>query len=497
METILDLANEVGFEPVKDLEGCGPVPDEEALENIRKSILIDIPVFKKQPYRSGTIVYVGGGPSMPSHLEEIRQKKEDRYFIITSNMTNDWLVDRGIIPDAVLLIDPKERVSRYVQKPQKETKFYVGTLCNEGVAKGLLEKGAYVEKILIGYGMDGERDVALHEELYPNVKDYLIGGTMSGLRIMNFAIMLGFRKIEIYGVDSCYGSEPPKFINDDDPLYQEAIASNEGAFYEDPRTKKRCAVYDPPDGGWFYAYKKKHHGALQIAKCPDGRAFWTSPVFAHQAKQFIKWYDRLEGKLEVIVHGDNLTAHLLNCHIKGIERRKKKVGEKRWSNKYKPLFHAFFLEHDHCKYPENIEKVIHDGAAALSDSLGREVTILNYDKHVLEDKVITEPHDIVFSVNTLEHFEQECIDNVLKEIKQACKYMAIFNVSLAESKELLGDGSNAHITLKAAQWWEKKLTTYFDIVEGQWKGGDYGLFICQSLNAHDNQKGEKLNGHNE
>lgn len=480
------------MKPVEDIK-ASPVPDEKVWENVRLSKDINAPLFSHKPDREGAAIYVGAGPTMPGFLEEIRAKKNEGQFIITSNMTYDWLVDRGIVADAVLIIDPKDRIAGYINKPQKETKFYVGTVCVPGVANGLLEKGADVEKLLVAYGTADEADIELQREIYgEDKKDFLTGGTMTGLRVMNFVLMLGFKAIELYGLDSCYPSMNPRTIMEGEPGYDEAIKSNAGAYYVDGATKKKFAIADDAEGGFFYAYKKKHHGSLEVVRCPDGRTFLSSPVFAHQAKQFVKWYDRFEGKLKITVHGDNLTSHALKCHLADIERRKSTIGDKKFTDGYKPIFLDFFKTHqDHVKMSDYTRTCVSNGVLALRESLGRELSVFNYDFVMFNDKEwADEKYDVVHSLNLMEHIELECVDNVLKDIQKKTKYMAIFHIGLGDSDELLSNNKDAHVTAKAGKWWLDKLGAYFTVTEGKWLGGVDGVFICQSFDAQENFEGE-------
>ena len=64
----------------------------------------------------------------------------------------------------------------------------------------------------------------------------------------------------------------------------------------------------------------------RLAETSDGRRFLTSHVLAHQAKQFVKWADRLEGKVEVVCHGDSLNSHMYKLHQ---EAKAESVGHSR------------------------------------------------------------------------------------------------------------------------------------------------------------------------
>jgi hypothetical protein len=482
MEELLNLAApKGGFEAAPDIKGT-PVPNEEVLENIRASTLIDAPLFKRKPKRNDIMVYVGAGPSMRGFIDEIRERSLNGDFIVTSNMTYDFLFSHGIVANAVLIIDPKKIVATYIKNPQKETQFYIGVVCNPEVAKGLLEKGMNIEKVFVGYGIEDESDVELQKTLYKDVEqDYLVGGTMTGLRIMNFSIMLGFKAIEYYGLDSCFGDKIPGLIFEDEPRFDEVRKKN-NMYYEDAETGKKYAIDEGDEGGFFYSFKKKHGGNIQVAKTPDGRRFLTSPVFAHQAKQFIKWYDRLEGKLKIILHGDNLTSHLLKCHLENIENKKAIVGDRKWSDKNYSFLQERFSNGNHRKVSDNIMEAISEARQSLKESIRKDPSVLDYDKSFLN--ITDGKYDIVLCINLMEYIEIECIDNVLKDIKEHNKYMIIFHISFNE------DDAIRH--QKSGEWWKELLEKYFMVVEGAWICGKYATFVCQNYDAQEYLKEEVL-----
>lgn len=490
MEELLNVAvPEGGFVPAQDVQG-GPVSNEEVLENIRKSAEIDIPLFYKRPKREDTMVYVGAGPSMKGFVDGIRERHKKGDFIVTSNLTYDFLLDNGVVADVVLIIDPKPIVATYIKNPQKETQFYIGVVCNPEVAEGLIAKGMNVEKVLVGYGIEDESDIQLQKELYgEDKKDFLVGGTMTGLRVMNFAILLGFKHMEYYGLDSCFSGDMPRLIYEDNPEFKKLKRKNK-AYYEDIQTNKKYILDEPDDGGFFYAYKKKHNGNIQVAMTPDGRRFITTPVFAHQAKQFIKWYDRLEGKLKITLHGDNLTSHLLRYHLADIEKKKATIGDKRWSDKYFPSLKEFFSRGNHVSISKQTQKILDYSKTALQESLTRELTILDYDKNFMDG--IEGKFDMVTCLNLMEHIEVECIENILKHIKEYSKYMVIIHISFEETKDMLSTGKLAHLHHKSGEWWREILNKYFMVAEGIWVGGGYATFICQNYDAREYLKEEVL-----
>jgi hypothetical protein len=72
-----------------------PVPDEEALDNIRASVNYEYPVLAPQPVRQGSAIFVAGGPTLRDFLPEIKRRKDAGEYVFTSNHTHDFLVQNG------------------------------------------------------------------------------------------------------------------------------------------------------------------------------------------------------------------------------------------------------------------------------------------------------------------------------------------------------------------------------------------------------------------
>lgn len=493
------------YRPVKDLKGLPVLPDD-IKDNIRASVKFDIPVLERSPQKhDGSFIFIAGGPSLNDYIDEIRERKNNGELIATSNMTHDYLIDNGIIPDICAMVDPKKRCADYVKKPHKETKYLIAVVCNPRVFENLLNEGMNVEKVLVGYGLENEEDVIIQMELYSPKKamSFLTGGTMMGLRAMNLAELLGYKKIEYYGMDSSFKSNSPDIIMENEPRYNEILKANEGKksvllthTYKDENGNKY--VYDESeDGGFFYAYKKSTPGDIQIAQASDGRRFITSPVFAHQVKQFLKWTDRLEGKIEVITHGDSLNSHMYKLHEESKSRAFKKIGTKRWTEK-----HIEDQKLLNIKDSQPDIEIITRPVLALYAKLNRNINILdygcgkgnnlfrldcifncinfdNYDPFIEKYSHEPEQSDFTICSNMLNFVEPQCIDNVLKHIADKTKYMIVITIRMDDDPTC--DRSN-YKTDRTFQWWQGKLENYFTIVEGIMNDKVIYL-VCQKLDA--------------
>ena len=501
---------DAGWTDAKDVKGA-PIADDKLLENIRLGSEVSLPMFRKQKgTREGSLVFVAGGPTLRGFLDEIRQRSKNGEYVLTSNFTHDYLIENGIIPSGCIVIDPTEQMADCIKQPQASCDYFVGAVCTPGLARNLKEAVPKVQRILVAYGMEDERDLKLQQEIYkPDQRDFLVGGTMTPLRVMPFAHMLGYTKLEFYGFDSCYTDRQPKTVYSDDPEYGAALARNGGIFYKDEDSPRTYCIDEPADGGFFYAYKKKRGENVILTKTRDGREFLSSPGFTHQAKQFIKWVERMDGKLDVVVHGDSLNSHMLKLHREHFDKLRAEIGDKRWTDEYGAMQRQMHDRGGYGVWGDHDTRLAATGILNLHDVLKRPLTVMdygagngalgaalerafkcatvtNYDPFHPQWRDNPEPglHDVVTCCDVMEHVEPQCVENTLKYIADHCRYMAIFTIAIEEAAKTLPDGRNAHVTQRSPAWWQKRISKHFLVVEGR-ANSEVAEFVCQRLEAHD------------
>lgn len=497
---------EGGFAPVQEIKGT-PVPADTVLTNIEASAKFDLPIMGKQQPQDKPLIFIAGGPTLRDHLDEIRDRV-NACFVMTSNNTHDYLVQHGIIPNACLLFDPKQRVVDYVKLVQPSCTYYLATTVTEAVFQKFVDAGARVVKVLVAYGLEGSPDIDLQQKLYPRVSpsNYLIGGTMTPLRAMPFACMAGFSKMEFYGMDSCFAGEVP-IIREDEPGYAEALARI-GRGYQDSETGVSYVIDEPEDGGYFYAYKKDRIEHIHVVEAGP-RRFLSSPGFAYQAKQLVEWVDRLEGKLDVKIHGDSLSSWLVEQHRAAKAERYARIGKRRWTEEYRLLQEQMHEDGNYgvvgAKSFEVVSRMLiglyaqirrpvtmidyGSGPGLLKDALDKALKcadVLNYDPFHPRWREMPEPGmaDVVTCMDVMEHVEEECVDNVIDWIADRSRYGAIFKIDLGPAIKNLPDGRNAHITLKSDAWWRQRLSRRFHVTEAT-KAGSGLLVICAARNARE------------
>lgn len=449
-------------------DGGFPVEEEEYIKNVRDNCLLHLPNLEVQKDHDKIMVMVCGGPTAKMYLEEIRKKREnDQYVLFSSNQTHDWLISEGIVPHYQFIIDPKPSKIYDVQQPNHNVKYLIGISCDTRVFHAL--NGYDVTRVFTVSGIGDPTDVQVIKALFPYQTLSLVGGgTMAGLRAMSLADIMGFLTVEYYGFDSCY------FEHDENgtPIY--------------------------------YSYDKKRKENIIEAQTDDGKTFLTSPVFASQARQFLKWKHRYEW-IKFIIHGDSLTA-AINAVDDERNRPKHNLLITDYAREIQKQEHLIDKERTDPRKEYGVVGGMYAGhVSVLAGKIAKRngaVSLLDYGcgKRTLEDNLppITnldirvydpciegldkppEPADIVVCTDVLEHVEPECLENVLDDLARVTKEILFLSVCTVPARNVHSDGQNRHKIVENHDWWRPKLRKRFDIVDTQIKQNLNFICVCQA-----------------
>lgn len=184
----------------------GPVSWIEALNNDRQVMLDqfranvdrDLPFFSGSPAHNGSVLLVGGGPSLKDCLGKLRFHQGRGGELWALNNTHDWLIERGIIPDAHVMLDSRKENAAFVRKPRKGVRYLISAYCHPDVFEAL--EGFNVT--LWMSEMEGAQPLVKHIQHKPVC--LVGGGATVGMKAMFLAYLAGFRTLHFFGFDSSY-----------------------------------------------------------------------------------------------------------------------------------------------------------------------------------------------------------------------------------------------------------------------------------------------------
>ena len=232
---------------------------EQAEQNLKRKY----PLFVEQPEHAGTAIIVGGGPSLKDQLQTMRMHKQRGGIVFALNGAHDWLLEHGIMPDLHVLLDARQENVRFVQEPKKLITYLVAAQCHPDVFEAL--KGQNVITWVSCH--DTPENDKLLAGKFPGIPLTMIGGGATvGLKTLNLAYLWGFRKFQIFGMDSSY------------------------------------------QGKENHAYKQSlNDGESRMAIHAAGKDFICAPWMAKQATEFQRQYRQLVGLgCKIKVHGEGL-----------------------------------------------------------------------------------------------------------------------------------------------------------------------------------------------
>jgi hypothetical protein len=180
------------------LDVVGNTEPNILLGNVQRSVKRSLPWFDFDKSRQGSVCLVGGGPSLVDTIDQLKIRHQNGAKVWAMNGSYDHLIEQGIIPDAMVMLDARPENVRFVQNPQQSTTFYITSQCDNSVFDAL--EGYKV--VLVHANTPGVYELLEHEKARPV---HLMGGfTTVGILSLILAKLQGFERIFLFGMDSSY-----------------------------------------------------------------------------------------------------------------------------------------------------------------------------------------------------------------------------------------------------------------------------------------------------
>ena len=206
-----------------------------------------------------------GGPSLNDFKDEIIQNWKNGMKTVTMNGTYNWALENGITRVNQCMIDARPFNKRFCEPPRDDCLYFIASQCDPEVFEMLPH-----DRTFFWHATGSVKAVDVVDENYP---EYIIagGGSTVALRTICLMRILGFRKMHIYGMDSC----------------------NMGG--------KHHAFSQPEND-----YKMK-----DIPVTVGDKTFDCQMWMVYQAQDFVDMVKTIGDEFELDVKGDGLIAHIL------------------------------------------------------------------------------------------------------------------------------------------------------------------------------------------
>lgn len=200
-----------GYTSFPTFKGANTTEDFR-LANVASAVQRDLPWFTGFRDEGSSCVIVGGGPSMLDHISDIRwHARQKKTRIVTVN--NAWrvLVENGVIPDVHVMLDARQDNAAFLADMPKATRLLICSQCHPDVFDAAIANGNEVA-VWHSAHADNDKLMAILQPWWdegPNQKPTILipGGSTVGLRCLWLATFSGFRKIHLFGFDSCYDGD--------------------------------------------------------------------------------------------------------------------------------------------------------------------------------------------------------------------------------------------------------------------------------------------------
>jgi hypothetical protein len=206
-----------GVLPIELVGSCNTNQDE-LMAQVDSNIRRGLPQAKPHAPNPATAILVCSGPSLRTTENELRDAFYDGGKIIAVNGAYQWCIDKGFLPSAAVIIDARLFNTRFLETEIVGCRYLLASQCHPNLFDLCRERATTIWHAC-SFG-DKELDL-LRAYYYDHVYPVTIGTTV-GVRAISLLRMLGFMRMDIFGMDSCWiGNENHAFSqaeNDDDTL---------------------------------------------------------------------------------------------------------------------------------------------------------------------------------------------------------------------------------------------------------------------------------------
>lgn len=383
--------------------------------------------------RTERVAVVGFGPSLQDTWEQVRSCK----WVITCSGSHKFLIERGIVPNWHVEVDPRAHKTELLGSPHKDVEYLAASTCHPKYFDHL--EGFNVK---LWHVFDNSED---GHRLLPHGEWQITGGCDVGLRALTIAAFLGFRELHVFGLD---GSA---------------------------RGDTRHAAAHP-------------HGKQPFSQVEfNGRTYLTTPAMMEAARQTVHELRQMP-TVRATFYGDGLTQALVKDYKPELKEPLKPLVNIIGFSKPE-LISAEYRDLNARLHKDNLAYGVGGGRYAdtvikLATTLQKQtefVSVLDfgcgkgylakalpfpiaeYDPAVPGKEESPRPADLVCCFDVLEHVEPDKIMFVLNELKRCVRRVGYFTIHMGPASKCYANGENAHLLQRGQSWWRKKLKKFFQL----------------------------------
>lgn len=207
-----------GMHKVEGITVVTAMPMDKIQENIRLNSKRDIiTIDDTVEWREHPIAIVGGGPSLKTQLEYLKQFE----VIVACGSVHDYLMSEGIIPTYTAVCDPDVIMNTYLTKRSRNTTFLVASQSDPSTFELLKDN-----KVVMWHLFN---DVT-HAEVHPPGTILIGGGCTVTTRAIVMMMGMGYYNQHLFGVDTGFNGVEHHAYDFVDPVAEEITDIHEIMF---------------------------------------------------------------------------------------------------------------------------------------------------------------------------------------------------------------------------------------------------------------------------
>jgi uncharacterized Rossmann fold enzyme len=383
------------------------------------------------PVHEGKIAVVCYGPS----LNDTWQKIKDFNYVITGSGSHKFLLQRGIVPNWHVEVDPREHKVKLLGEPSDGTEYLIASTCHPKLFERLKNY-----RLKLWHIFDSEEEGL---RVLPRGEWALTGGANVGLRQMCIARYFGFRELHVFGMDGCEGKTGKHAASHPAQAKGASVTTYDGVDYRVTPAFLECAK----------------RTFAELDQLHDVNAtFYGEGLVQHMSRNYVR--KPVENTILALHKPEVISASYRDLNIK-LHSDNLAYGVGGGKHAERVLAMVAALQKDQGKFPSVLDYGC--GKGFLAKSL--QFPIWEYDPAIPGKQDSPRPADLVICTDVLEHVEPDCIDIVLDDLRRCMKLVGFFAVHTGPAKKTLADGRNAHLIQEDQAWWTVKLQKYFNIAK--------------------------------
>ncbi len=183
-----------------ELSGSCNTSDEILLEQVNHNIRLGLRQIKPHQINPNLAILVCGGSSLEITKESLVRAAWAGGKVIAVNGAYRWCIENNIKPSACVLLDAREASARFLEPDVLDCRYLIASQCHPRAFEICKDRDTFIWHACSG----GDKEVDILNDYYFGHMHPVTMGTTVGVRSISVLRMLGFVKIMIFGLDSCW-----------------------------------------------------------------------------------------------------------------------------------------------------------------------------------------------------------------------------------------------------------------------------------------------------